>query len=41
MYKNGYKDWKLLYSEDRMHLNEKGYAKLDSCIAMTCIKLEE
>lgn len=39
--KNGYKDWKLLYSEDRMHLNEKGYAKLDSCIAKTCIKLEE
>lgn len=30
----GYKDARNLYVEDRMHLNEKGYYTLDSCIAV-------
>ena len=38
--KYGNEDWDNLYSDDRMHLNEMGYAKLDSCIAITCIQLE-
>lgn len=29
----GYRDNRLLYEEDRMHLNSKGYQVLDSCIA--------
>ena len=32
-------DLKYLYLEDGIHLNVKGYIKLDSCIIETCIKL--
>lgn len=32
------KDWNSLYLEDRMHLNAKGYAVLDSAIAMDIIQ---
>lgn len=32
------KDQKTLYESDGVHLNEKGYAKLDSCIIETCMK---
>lgn len=32
------KDWKRIYQDDGIHLNEKGYAILDSCIAETCIE---
>lgn len=34
----GTKDWKIIYQDDGIHLNEKGYAILDSCIAKTCIE---
>lgn len=33
------KDQRNLYEGDGVHLNEKGYAKLDSCIVETCVKL--
>lgn len=33
-------DQKTLYREDGVHLNEKGYAKLDSCIIESCIALQ-
>lgn len=36
--KNGTNDWKKIYQDDGIHLNEKGYAILDSCIAGTCIE---
>ncbi|MBR7031442.1 MAG: SGNH/GDSL hydrolase family protein [Prevotella sp.] len=36
--KNGAKDWVKIYQDDGIHLNEKGYAILDSCIAETCIE---
>ena len=29
----GYKGQKELYTSDRMHLNQDGYLKLDSCIS--------
>lgn len=29
---DGYKDFRMLYKEDHVHLNEKGYYLLDSCI---------
>ena len=32
-------DLKNYYERDGIHLNDKGYAKLDSCIVETCIKL--
>ena len=32
------KDQKTLYEDDGVHLNEKGYAKLDSSIVDTCMK---
>lgn len=32
-------DLKKYYQGDGMHLNDKGYAKLDSCIVETCVKL--
>ena len=35
---NSTKDWKTIYQDDGIHLNEKGYAILDSCIAETCIE---
>lgn len=35
---NGNKDLKDLYVNDGMHLNETGYAKLDSIIANTIIQ---
>lgn len=31
-------DIKTLYKDDGIHVNEKGYAKLDSCIIETCLK---
>lgn len=31
-------DWNSLYKEDRMHLNAKGYAVLDSAIAIDIIR---
>lgn len=34
---NSTKDWEIIYQDDGIHLNNKGYAKLDSCIAETCI----
>lgn len=37
--KNSTKDKKTLYLIDGIHLNNKGYAKLDSCIADNCISL--
>lgn len=33
----GAKDWEMIYLNDGLHLNEKGYYVLDSCIAETCI----
>lgn len=36
---NGDKNMNTLYNKDGLHLNERGYAKLDSCIAKICIKL--
>ena len=36
--KNGAKDWKTIYQDDGIHLKERGYAILDSCIAKTCIE---
>jgi lysophospholipase L1-like esterase len=38
--KNGNKDLHTLYLNDGMHLNEKGYAKLDSCIIEMCKTLQ-
>ena len=35
-----YDDLKLLYQGDGMHLNDRGYARLDSVIANEIIKLE-
>lgn len=35
---DGYRDKRGLYLEDRMHLNEKGYYYLDSCIASEIAK---
>lgn len=35
---NGYKDRRCLYDKDLMHLNEKGYDVLDSCISSYIIK---
>lgn len=32
-------DLKKYYQGDGIHLNDKGYAKLDSCIVETCVKL--
>lgn len=32
------KDWEMIYQDDGIHLNEYGYAKLDSCIAEACIR---
>ena len=37
--RNGKKDMETLYLSDGIHLNEKGYMILDSCVARTCIKL--
>lgn len=34
--RNGEKDLETLYRNDGLHLNEKGYAKLDSCIIEAC-----
>lgn len=34
----GFKDKRGLYLEDRMHLNEKGYSFLDSCVAFEIAK---
>ena len=34
----GTKDWEMIYQDDGIHLNEKGYAILDSCIADACIE---
>ena len=31
------KDWERIYQDDGIHLNQKGYSRLDSCIAETCI----
>jgi lysophospholipase L1-like esterase len=36
--KKGSKDWEVIYQYDGLHLNEKGYDILDSCIAETCMK---
>ena len=36
--KKGSKDWENIYQYDGLHLNEKGYDILDSCIAETCIE---
>ena len=44
-----YKDWNDNYAEDQknyyngdgIHLNEKGYAKLDSCIIETCVIIHQ
>ena len=44
-----YKDWndnyaedlKNYYNGDGIHLNEKGYAKLDSCIIEICVKIHQ
>lgn len=36
--KNQIYDWKTLYKEDRMHLNEKGYTILDSIISAKIIQ---
>lgn len=33
-------DLNTLYKEDGLHLNEKGYAKLDSCIIESCTALQ-
>ena len=32
-------DLKSFYKDDGIHLNEKGYARLDSCIINICVKL--
>lgn len=32
----GTKDWETIYQDDGLHLNKKGYVKLDSCIAECC-----
>ena len=37
----GTQDWKIIYQDDGIHLNEKGYSILDSCIAKTCIEQYE
>ena len=31
------KDWEMIYQDDGIHLNRKGYVRLDSCIAEACI----
>lgn len=44
-----YRDWndnytedlKNYYNDDGIHLNEKGYAKLDSCIIEICVKIHQ
>ena len=35
---NKTKDLNTLFLNDGMHLNEKGYSKLDSCICEICIR---
>lgn len=37
----GTKDWEMIYQDDGIHLNEKGYTILDSCIADYCIEQYE
>ncbi len=34
-------DQRNLYKDDGVHLNDKGYAKLDSCIVETCVKSQK
>lgn len=34
----GTKDWEIIYQDDGIHLNDKGYAILDSCIIEICIE---
>ena len=36
--KNSTNDLEMIYQNDGIHLNEVGYARLDSCIAETCMK---
>ena len=36
--KNSTNDLEMIYLNDGIHLNEVGYARLDSCIAETCMK---
>lgn len=38
---DGYNDTRLIYIDDRMHLNVNGYYLLDSCIAMSLIYYEK
>ena len=38
---DGYKDKRGLYDSDLMHLNEKGYLVLDSCVSQTIIRYLE
>lgn len=37
--RNREKDLETLYQRDGLHLNEKGYAKLDSCIVEACTRI--